>query len=78
MGGSTGLSWLYLINMQSSYGREETGEIIWPFCEPVMPISYKINDKIFWTDSQVVLAYIRSDVQCFKIFVANWVQQIRG
>ena len=46
MGGSTGLSWLYLINMQSSYGREETGEIIWPFCEPVMPISYKINDKI--------------------------------
>ena len=37
-----------------------------------------INDKIFWTDSQVVLAYIKSDVQCFKIFVANWVQQIRG
>ena len=36
-----------------------------------------INDEIFWTDSQVVLGYIKSDVQRFKIFVANRVQQIR-
>ena len=36
-----------------------------------------INDEIFWTDSQVVLFYINSDAQRFKIFVGNRVQQIR-
>ena len=40
-------------------------------------IDVHINDEIFWTDSQVVLGYINSDVQHFKIFVANRVQQIR-
>ena len=40
-------------------------------------IDVHINDEIFWTDSQVVLGYINSDVQRFKIFVANRVQQIR-
>ena len=35
------------------------------------------HDEIFWTDSQVALGYINSDVQHFKIFVANGVQQIR-
>ena len=34
-------------------------------------IDVHINDEIFWTDSQVVLGYINSDVQRFKIFVAN-------
>ena len=34
-------------------------------------IDVHINDEIFWTDSQIVLGYINSDVQCFKIFVAN-------
>ena len=40
-------------------------------------IDVHINDEIFWTDCQVVLCYINSDAQCFKIFVANRVQQIR-
>ena len=40
-------------------------------------IDIHINDEIFWTDSQVVLGCINSDVQHFKIFVANEVQQIR-
>ena len=35
-----------------------------------------INDEIFWTDSEVVLGYINSDVCQFKVFVANRVQQI--
>ena len=41
-------------------------------------IDVHINDEIFWTDSQTVLGYINSDVQHFKIFVANQVQLIRG
>ena len=36
-----------------------------------------VNDEIFWTDSQVVLGYINSDVRWFKAFVANGVQEIR-
>ena len=35
-----------------------------------------VDDEIFWTDSQVVLGYINSDVRWFKVFVANRVQQI--
>ena len=31
----------------------------------------------FWTDSSVVLSYIRNEARCFHIFVANRVQQIR-
>ena len=31
----------------------------------------------FWTDSQVVLAYIRSTTKRFKVFVANRVQKIQ-
>ena len=34
-------------------------------------------DEIFWTDSQIVLGYINSNVCRFKVFVANCVQQIR-
>ena len=40
-------------------------------------LDMKIDDEIFWTDSQVVLGYINSDARRFKIFVANRVQQIR-
>ena len=36
-----------------------------------------IDDEIFWTDSQIVLGYINSNVCRFKVFVANCVQQIR-
>ena len=32
---------------------------------------------MFWTDSQVVLGYIRNDARCFHVFVANRVQQIK-
>ena len=35
------------------------------------------DDEIFWTDSQVVLAYINRDVRRFKVFAANRVKQIR-
>ena len=31
----------------------------------------------FWTDSQVVLAYIRSTTKIFKVFVVNRVQKIK-
>ena len=30
-----------------------------------------VDDEIFWTDSQVVLAYINSEIRRFKVFVAN-------
>ena len=40
-------------------------------------IDVHINDEIFWTNSQIVLGNINSDVQYFKIFVANQVQQIK-
>ena len=40
-------------------------------------LDMEIEDDVFWTDSQVVLGYINSDVRRFKIFVANRVQQIR-
>ena len=36
----------------------------------VEEIDVHINDEIFWTYSQVVLGYINSDVQHFKV-VAN-------
>ena len=33
--------------------------------------------KWFWTDSKVVLGYIKNDVRRFKTFVANRIQKIR-
>ena len=39
-------------------------------------LGIKVAKEIFWTDSQVVLAYIRSNSKRFKVFVANRVQQI--
>ena len=33
--------------------------------------------EIFWTDSQVGLAYIRSNCKRFKVFVANRIHQIK-
>ena len=40
-------------------------------------IDVHIDNEIFWSDSQIALGYINSDVQRFKILVANRVQQIR-
>ena len=37
----------------------------------------EISDEIFWTDSKVVLAYIRNEAKRFHTFVANRVQLIR-
>ena len=34
-------------------------------------------EEWFWTDSKVVLGYIKNDVRRFKTFVANRIQQIR-
>ena len=30
-----------------------------------------VHKKIYWTDSKVVLGYIKNDIKRFKIFVAN-------
>ena len=35
------------------------------------------NQEIFWTDSEVVLAYIRNEAKRFKIFVANRTELIK-
>ena len=40
-------------------------------------LDYKNVKEVFWTDSQVVLGYIRNNARCFHVFVANRVQQIR-
>ena len=36
-----------------------------------------ITEEFFWTDSQVVLAYISNEVKRFQLFVANRVKIIR-
>lgn len=36
-----------------------------------------IDEEYFWTDSQVVLAYINNEARRFHVFVANRVQLIR-
>ena len=33
--------------------------------------------EYYWTDSQVVIRYLRNTQKRFKIFVTNYVQQIR-
>ena len=35
-----------------------------------------VDDKIFWSDSQVVLGYINSGVHQFEVFVANRIQLV--
>jgi len=40
-------------------------------------LDIKIDKTYFWTDSQVVLGYIKNEARNFKIFVANRVQQIQ-
>jgi len=37
----------------------------------------EISDETFWTDSKVVVGYIRNEAKRFHIFVANRVQLIR-
>ncbi|XP_057678097.1 uncharacterized protein LOC130907254 [Corythoichthys intestinalis] len=40
-------------------------------------LELKIDEEFFWTDSQVVLGYIKNEARRFHIFVANRVQKIR-
>ena len=40
-------------------------------------MKYEMNE-FFWTDSQVVLGYIRNDARRFHMFVANRIQQIQN
>ena len=37
-----------------------------------------VHKEVFWTNSQVVLGNINSDVQCFNVFVSTRVLQIRN
>ena len=36
-----------------------------------------VTKKVFWTDSQVVLSYIKSQTRCFKTFAVNQIQTIK-
>jgi len=40
-------------------------------------LELKIDEEFFWTDSQVVLGYIKNEARRFHVFVANRVQKIR-
>ncbi|XP_049422007.1 uncharacterized protein LOC125882268 [Epinephelus fuscoguttatus] len=40
-------------------------------------LEMKIDEEFFWTDSQVLLAYIDNEARRFHVFVANRVQLIR-
>ena len=40
--------------------------------------TYTVDAEYFWTDSQVVLSYIKNEDKRFKIFVANRIQYIRN
>lgn len=40
-------------------------------------LQYERVEEIFWTDSKVVLGYIKNDSKRFHVFVANRVQEIR-
>ena len=41
-------------------------------------LAVEIHEKVFWTDSKVVLGYIQNTTKWFKIFVANRIHQIKG
>ncbi|XP_048846374.1 uncharacterized protein LOC125717469 [Brienomyrus brachyistius] len=40
-------------------------------------LTLKIDQEFFWTDSKVVLGYIKNEAKRFHVFVANRVQRIR-
>lgn len=40
-------------------------------------LDLKVNEEFFWTDSQVVLGYIKNEARHFHVFVANRAQKIR-
>ena len=47
------------------------------FANKMLELQYERVEEIFWTDSKVVLGYIKNDSKRFHVFVANHVQQIR-
>ena len=40
-------------------------------------LQFGITKDVFWTDSQVVLSYIKNQTRRFKTFVANRIQTIK-
>ncbi|KAK3745232.1 hypothetical protein QZH41_001841 [Actinostola sp. cb2023] len=40
-------------------------------------LSYPKLDEYYWTDSQVVLGYVKNEARRFHVYLANRVQQIR-
>ena len=38
---------------------------------------YQINEEYFWTDSTIVLCYLRNDTRRFMTYVANRIEQIK-
>lgn len=41
-------------------------------------LNYKADAEIYWTDSKVVLGYIKNDSRRFHVFVANLIGTIRS
>ena len=41
-------------------------------------LDVKLIPSVFWSDSQITLAYISNNKKRFKVFVANRVAKIRG
>ena len=46
------------------------------FLEQELPIPY-VSSQYFWTDSKIVLGYVRNESRQFHMYVANRVKQIR-
>ena len=40
-------------------------------------LQFGIIKEVFWTDSQVVLSYMKNQTRCFKNFVAHQMQTIK-
>ncbi|RLF66451.1 MAG: hypothetical protein DRN30_02085 [Thermoplasmata archaeon] len=41
-------------------------------------MTYQIQKEYFWTDSKIVLAYLRNDERRFHVYVANRIRQIKS
>ena len=41
-------------------------------------LDIRVDEEMFWTDSRVVLSYIQNTKRCFKMFVANRINQIKS
>ena len=41
-------------------------------------LSIQISEEFFWTDSKIVLGYLKNDARKYHVFVANRIQQIKN